>query len=250
MFDYTKAAVEKLVEDFKKVVYVLTLGTQVAYIFYLCYALLAPSGNPIINGLLLVLSLAYLVFFLVMTEYGKTPDGKQAQKRVKQIYGICKKLIKLYTLGLAVYGLCMTANNVNPFSLILTVFMVVGFVLQIIFDTLLGIISKRVNLIIEAVVADKNNLVQPVKTVGNFFKKLTGQEIEPEAEPSKNIAMLDKRIEKKKAEEQEEKLALVQAKKEKAKATKLEKKLLRAAKKQKSNPQNEVATDNYTGEQD
>ena len=144
----------------------------------------------------------------------------------------------------------MTANNVNPLSLILTVFMVVGFVLQIIFDTLLGIISKRVNLIIEAVIADKNNLVQPVKTVGNFFKKLTGQEIEPETEPSKNIAMLDQRIEKKKAQEKEEKLALAQTKKEKAKAAKLEKKLLRAAKKQKSKPENEVAADDYVGEQD
>ena len=250
MFDYTKAAVEKLVEDFKKVVYALTLGTQIAYVLYLCYALLAPSGNPIINGLLLVLSLSYLVFFLVMTEYGKTPDGKQTKRLVKKIYGICKKLIKLYTLGIAVYGLCMTANNVNPLSLILTVFMVVGFVLQIIFDTLLGIISKRVNLIIEAVIADKNNLVQPVKTVGNFFKKLTGQEIEPETEPSKNIAMLDQRIEKKKAQEKEEKLALAQTKKEKAKAAKLEKKLLRAAKKQKSKPENEVAADDYVGEQD
>ena len=52
---------------------------------------------------------------------------------------------------------------------------------------------------------DYEKLKKPVKTVGNFFKKLTGKEVEPEKEPSKDREVLDQIVAKEKAKKEQEK---------------------------------------------
>jgi hypothetical protein len=63
MLDYTKAAVKKTVDDFRRLDYLRNLVTQVVYIFYLVYALFAGAGYVWANAVLRGLSLAYLIFF-------------------------------------------------------------------------------------------------------------------------------------------------------------------------------------------
>ena len=75
MFELTKAAFKKTMEDFKKVVYITGVATQAVYLIYLCYALIWGNANPIVSGILAAISLAYLVFYLIVTKFGKAPDG-------------------------------------------------------------------------------------------------------------------------------------------------------------------------------
>ena len=130
---------------------------------------------------------------------------KEVHKVVKTIYTRCKQIIKLFTLGVMLYGVWLTTENVTPLSVILSALMIVGWVLQIVFEILIKFFTKRINLLLEGLEADYENMTKSARTVGNFFKKITGNEVE-EKEPSKARLLLDKKVEEAKAEKKNAKL--------------------------------------------
>ena len=216
MLDYTKAAIKKTVDDFKRVDFYRNGITQVVYIIYLFYALCTNAGKLWANVPLLTLSLAYFVFFMIMSRGESTKAKKQAKTIVTRIFKRCKQFIKLLTIIVMLYGIYATTKQVSPIAVIFSAMMIVGWILQIIFEVILRIFLSKANFILEGLEADYEKLVKPAKTVGNFFKKLTGQPIEPEKERSKNKLWLDKKLETNKAEKREkrreERLAKKQAK--------------------------------------
>ena len=205
MLDYTKAAVKKTVDDFKRLDYIRNIVTQVLYIGYLIYALIASSGVLWANILLLTLSVAYFVFFLVITAGEKSKAKKKAKKLAKKIFKRCKQLVKLFTTIVMVYGVCVTTKAVTPFAVVLAAFMIVAWLLQIVFDLIFHLFIKKANLLIEGVKADVQAATKPVKSVGNFFKKLTGKQVEPEPEKNKERIWLDNKVAENKAERAEQK---------------------------------------------
>lgn len=235
MLEYTKIAVKQTVDDFKKIDYIRNILTQILYIAYLVYALFSSSGLLVANIILLVLSVGYFVFFLIATR--KNAD-KKLKTVVKTIFTRCKQVIKFFTLGVMVYGIWLTANEVTPLSLILSALMIAGWVLQIVFEILIKFLTARVNLIIEGLEADYENMTKPVRSVGNFFKKITGKEVE-EKEPTKTRLFLDKKVVEAKEERKEEKRAQKEEKKQEKLRKKQAKKDERLAKKQ---AKKEIAT--------
>lgn len=228
MFDYTKTAVNKIVADFKKFFLRFSIGAQIVYITYLLYALLTNTELWIINAILLILSVAYFVFFLIAT--AKNAD-KKLKKRVKTIFTRCKQVIKFFTLGIMLYGIWQTSTHVSPLSVLLTALMIVGWVLQILFEVILAFFLNKVNFVWEAVQADKEEITKPAKNIGNFFKRITGKEIEEEQPPTETRLLLDGMVEEyreKKAEEKQEKR---QAKKQAKLAAKEKRKVEKIAKK-------------------
>ena len=205
MLDYTKAAVKKTVDDFKRLDYIRNIVTQVLYIGSLIYVIVAASGALWANILLLALSAAYFVFFLVITAGEKSKAKKKAKKLATKIFKRCKQLVKLLTTIVMVYGVCVTTKNVTPFAVVLAAFMIVGWLLQIVFDIIFHLFIKKANLLIEGVKADMQTAVKPVKSVGNFFKKLTGKKVEPEPEKNKERIWLDNKVAENKAERAEQK---------------------------------------------
>ena len=231
MFDYTKAAFNQVLADLKKVKHGFSVTMNVFYISYLLYALGTGMGNPIVNGVLLGITCAYFLFFLFYTSFGKSPDGKNVSEGVKSFYKWCKRLIKLYTLGVAVYGIYGTAANVELVSVLLTAGMILFWVLDILFEFLIKYAKARIDLVIEGLKTDVDNIKKPFLSTGNFFKKLVGKEVEPEKEPTKQRILLDKLVEENKEQRekekeekrQEEKLFRLQ-KREERKRKRLEKK--------------------------
>ena len=224
MLDYTKAAIKQTADDFKKVDYIRNVATQVLYIAYLIYALIAPTGYLAANIPLLVLSVGYFIFFLIATH---KRTEKKLKKIVKTVFTRCKQAINFFTLGVTVYGIWLTAEQVTPFSLILCSLMIVGWVLQIVFEIIIKFFSKRVNLIIEGLEADYENMTKPVRSVGNFFKKVTGKEIE-EKEPTKARVFLDKKVEEAKIERKNQKIEARVRSQEEKRQKKLDKKQKKA----------------------
>lgn len=223
MLDYTKAAIRQTLSDLKKTNYIRNVATQIIYIAYLIYVLIVQTGFLAANIVLLVLSAAYLAFFLIVTDAGKDPDGKKfkdLKKNGATVFVWSKRAIRLVTLGMTVYGICTTLERVTPFSIVLTAMMIVGWILQIVFEILIKILTNRVQFILEGLEADLDSLLKPVKTVGNFFKKMTGQEVEALKEPTKNQLKLKEKVEAYRAERKEK---LEQAK-ERRKQEKLNKK--------------------------
>lgn len=228
MLEYTKVAVKQTVDDFKKIDYIRNIITQILYIAYLLYTLIAGSGILVANIILLVLSVGYFVFFLIATQ--KNAD-KKLKTVVKTVFTRCKQIIKFFTLGVMVYGIWLTANDVTPLSLLLSALMIAGFVLQIVFEIIIKFFTARVNLIIEGLEADYENMTKPVRSVGNFFKKMTGKEVE-EKEPSKTRVLLDKKVIEAREERKEQKILQKEEKKQEKLRKKQEKKAIRLAQKQ------------------
>ena len=195
MLDYTKMAIRQTVSDLKRTDYIRNVATQIIYIIYLIYTFIAKTGYLALNIILFVLAVSYFVFFLTVTSLGKSPEGKALKKRGTAVYVWCKRLVKLFTLGLTIYGICTAVEHVSPVSVVLAALMIVGWCLQIIFEVLIKILTNRVNFIIEALEADLDSMLKPVRSVGNFFKKMTGKEVTPQKEMTKNQLRLKEKVE-------------------------------------------------------
>ena len=203
MFDYTRNALMKVVNDFKKIGLGINISTQAFTIIYLIYALCVGSGVFVANVVLLTLASLYLAFFLYVTV---TQKKKHLHKRVKEIYGWCKRSVKLLSIGITIYGLIFTSSNLSLFPLLVLLLTIVGWILEFLIYVIRKFIEAEIKLIIEGLKADYENIMKPVHTIKNFINKLKGKEEEPKKEPTKERAILDKILSKKKAETTRENL--------------------------------------------
>ena len=233
MLDYTKAALKQIVEDFKKVDFVRSVLTQIVYLAYLMYAIFARSGIFAVNLTLFIISALYFAFFLYMT--GQENANKKVTKFAATLFKRCKQVIKLFTLGVMLYGVWIAAERVTPLSMILSSLMIVGWVLQILFEIIIKFFAKRANLIIEGLEADYEGMTKPARSVGNFFKKVAGKEVEVK-EPTKARLILDEKVNAAREERENERLEQKYLKKTEKKQAKnrkkAEKQRKKAAKKQ------------------
>lgn len=218
MFDYTKAALTKIGNDIKKVSLLFNISTQLLSIVYLVYVLCARSGFFFVNLLLLVLSCGYFGFFLHVTFHG----GKKALKKiVARCFSWCKRLIKLFNLGVMLYGLSFTATNISPLSLIIAVFMIISWVLDFLFEILSLVYNAWKNLVVEGLKADYENAPKPLKYL---IGKTTGLEVEENKEPTKRRSFLDQKVAEARAKKEEKRSQAKLAARERKKAEKLAKK--------------------------
>ena len=186
MLDYTKKVFTNTVEDLKMLAFICSLALQSFQIFYLIYALCTTSGILAANIALLVISAAYLVF-MIYIRWKQTK--KEIRRLFKTIYRWGKRLIKLFTLGVSVYGVYITysqpATVSTTISVILLVFMLLAWVLDLLFEVTIRIAEKRGKMFFEAFKEDMSNI--PI--VGGWLEKklkggaevnqLQGEEIAP-----------------------------------------------------------------------
>lgn len=207
MFDYTKAAFRQTLSDLKKVDYVRVILTQLVYLGYLVYTLIAKTGLFWVNVFLLALSFSYTVFYLITTKFGKNLDGNKEMKAgTKTAYVWIKRAVRIFTLGIAVYGVCYTAQDPSPWNVLFTALMIVGFVLQIVFEILIKILSARIAFITDGIEMDVDNILRPFRATGDFMKRITGQEVEPKKELTKNQLFLKEKVEEHKTNEKKKKV--------------------------------------------
>ncbi|MBQ8291258.1 MAG: hypothetical protein IJX88_01935 [Clostridia bacterium] len=214
MLDYTKAAFNKTVEDIKKCTFLFSIVAHVFTIAYLLYTIIARSGALWANIALLAITVAYFVFFLILSRGETSKTKKRVKSTVTRIFKRCKLFIKFLTLAVLVYGVYVTAGNVQPLSVVLLAFTLVGWVLQVLLEIVSTVIERRVKFFLEALEADWQTMTAPIKTAGNFFKRLSGKEIEEAPEPTKNRLILDQMVAAAKEKKAEEKKAAKQAKRE------------------------------------
>ncbi len=198
MLDYTSALLEKTWNDIKRFFYAWNFGTQLLYILYLLYALIFKTGFWFINAPMLFVCTAYFIFFLYCT---RNKTKKILEQRVKTLYKRCKLLINAFSLAIAIYGIYFATIEVNPFSAILTSFMLIGWILGVVFQIIEHIVEKYKALFKEAFKADTEFISKP----SNFIKKLVGKEVEEKQEPTKQRIFLDKVVAERKAKKQKEK---------------------------------------------
>ena len=219
MLDRTRHLLIQTFNDVKNIAKFFTIFVQVVYMAYLIYAFVVNSGLRAVNAVLFVLSLAYFIFYLIVSKTIDTSDEKDERKearsklkKARRFYQRSKILVNLFPLGVSIYSICLTSGNLNPFTLLSTVFMVFSWVLQILMQIIIAVVEKRIHLFEEALLADwdemKEPFVKPIRETGNFIKKVFGKEETPpppEKTPSKALQKIDKKIADEKAEKREAK---------------------------------------------
>ncbi len=229
MIDYSKAAIQLILDDVKKFKKFFKLFSLVFTTGYFIYVLVTQSGLFVANIVLSVLFLGYTMFEFITAK----KDLKPIKRIVKRSYAWTTLAIKLITLGAMLYGIYTATKAMTAMSIILATLMIVFWVLQVILELLIQIVENKVDLVTAAVQKDIDNIKKPMNTIGNVFKKIRGEEIPPEPEKSKQIIRLEKKI---KMLEEEKKSRKEVAKEEK----KTRKEEAKAVRKQKRKTKAEV----------
>ena len=224
MLDYTFAALGKTIDDFKRLQFGFNVSVQAAYIFYLIYAITLGTGILALNIVLLALSVSYSIFFFITQSREK--KNKKLGRTVKTVYKSAKHFIKIFTLASAIMSICIDKDEVTPFAIMFVALMVVGFILQVIIDVSVAIVSAKIDFFKEALIADyEETIKKPIDEIKHkvlFWKKEEPQVIEK----NKNRVALDALVEENRAEKKAENNRKKEAKRE-------EKQVRRAAFKEK-----------------
>ena len=177
MFDYTRGLFKQTVYDVKKLAVITGFLVQIFQIIYLIYALIAQTGIMIANAVLLFFTVAYFAFSLYL-HFKDLKYEEKIKRLIKTVYGWGKRIIKFFTLFISVYGFIAIANEPTTvkitFSLILLIFMVIAWIVEILLWFLVRMIEKRGDLFIDALKLD----VEPLYKANNFIQKIRGLEVE------------------------------------------------------------------------
>lgn len=195
MFKYTRTAIDIIISDIKKFSTIFNYGSLIFTSAYFIYALVTKTGNFIANIILASLFVGYTIFYFIT----KSMEMKTAKKVVKRSYKWIKIVIKTFTLGAMIYGIYTATTNVTPISIILATLMIILYVLQILLELACEIVEDKKDLLVEAVAKDMEIVTRPVSAVGNFVKRMKGEEVViEEKEPSRELKILEKRMAKNK----------------------------------------------------
>lgn len=195
MFKYTRTAIDIIISDIKKFSTIFNYGSLIFTSAYFIYALVTKTGNFIANIILASLFVGYTIFYFIT----RSMEMKTAKKIVKRSYKWIKIVIKTFTLGAMIYGIYITTTNVTPISIILATLMIILYVLQILLELACEIVEDKKDLLVEAVAKDMEIVTRPVSAVGNFVKRIKGEEVViEEKEPSRELKILEKRMAKNK----------------------------------------------------
>lgn len=195
MASYTIEAFKFLIQTAKKVNFWFSVSIQVLILGYFTYTLIVPSGNPLINALLLSVSFVSFVYFL----YTEIKPGKENNEdTIKSIISVFSLLIKLFNLGFILYGFYTATESVSPLAIVVTVFMIILWVIQVIIEIVTLLILYIKYFIWAAWEADKNAVSEPFTKTENFVRRLLGKEEKDIPKPSTVQKKLQKRIDNRK----------------------------------------------------
>ena len=191
MLKYTRAVVNDAIKDLKFFLYIFSIITQFFYLAYITYVLIKGSGIFYLNIALGIISLAYLIFFLTVNEKNKkTKHVAYVFRHTKTILKLC---INAITLVVAVYGIYISASNVDAISLMLVILMIVFWCVQVVLEVIVFFFEHKKNMFLAGLQKDIEPLTNAVNVVGNVVRKVAGKEpVKKEPLPSRVEAYLDK----------------------------------------------------------
>ena len=214
MLDYTRGVVAKTIDDLKRLTFLFSLSLQIFQIAYLIYALCVGAGFLVTNIILLTLSVAYSAFILYVR---RSAIKKETARTLKAIYRWSKRLIKLFTLGVSVYGLLVTASHTvtveSLFSIVFLLFMIIAWILDVLFSLLIYVLEQRKELLFNAIKMD----LEPVFKAKNFMDKICGREVDDEivaTETRSKLEMIKSAFKQKRMQAKLERKEAKRAKKE------------------------------------
>lgn len=172
LFSNTIGELKKLYNDIKRIGFVFSVAMQIINMVYLLYACIVGNGFLWVNIVLFVVTLAYFIVYLIAFD-SKNPLVAKINQKARHIKKWIVIAVKAFTLGVAIYGLYSTANNVNFVSMLLVIFMLLGWVAQILIELFSIFIEKQIQIIKTAFLKDVEPFIKVGKAVAKPVKAVT-----------------------------------------------------------------------------
>ena len=206
MIDYTRAAIDKTLTDFKRFGFIFNIVIELLSISYLIYAIIAGVGFIYANIALAAVSFAYLTFYIIV---GRDSEKKKLFASTKSSYKLFKIAVHTLNLGITVYGIYIATEEPSFISIVMAAATTVGWAINILVTFSINYLSLKAHFIVRAIEADIEEAKRPVEKVDNFIKKIRGEEIKPKDPPDKTRILLESTVyafrEKKRAEKERRK---------------------------------------------
>mgnify|MGYP003293263362 CR=1 FL=1 len=198
MFQYTLAVLDKTVRDIKAVGKSISVVTQIIYILYLSYAIIAGISTLWANIALLGVSVLYFAFHIYCLAR-LDEKMKEAKEGALHAYKTVKLAINGITLGMTLYGIYIAASEVSVITVVFAGLSTIGWMFGLLLELTAYFFENRKALFDEAFKADtaeiKETVTKPVTVVSDFIKKATGQKIDEEKpKPTRKRRVLDRLV--------------------------------------------------------
>ncbi len=217
MFQNVRAVLHDTLKSINKLVFAFQIIVQIGFIAYLAYSSFANFSSQnwlwIPKAILLLISTAYFIFYLVIEKDGLSKEEKKTKKQIdlwkKRFSFVTNMLIiKPATVVTSVYTIVLQGEDASMLSLLATCVMILGWAFSVLLEIFRAIIAARVALFEEAWEADLEPFTNVIHAPGRIIQKLTGKPAEEEKKPSRRRLHLGRLVEtmkKDKAEKKEKK---------------------------------------------
>ena len=202
---HTKAAIKLIGNELKTFAFIANIIAQVTMLGYVSYNLMTSSGLWYINLALLLLTLAYFSFTIVVQVKEVKKDTQQTVTRVVQW---TRRILKLFPISVALYSLFLASSNLTPVALISPIIITVAWLLDVLINLVYLIIEARATLLLDCLAED----FEKWPVIGNWARQLANND---HTEPNEKMEIVremaaaekaewDEKIEREKEERKEE----------------------------------------------
>ena len=199
MLDYTRMMLKNTQRDLSTFGYILGLISQLFALAYIIVAITLNIGNTVANAIVLAVSATYFGIYLVLHDT-KDKRLRRIKNTGKHSAAAVKLLSGALTLGVSIYGICISAYTLSVPTLLLSVANAAFWVLRVIVELVSYYVDTRIELFTAALGADFEFVSKPIGIAKNAIKTVMGQSVEaPEPRDKYRIA-LDRQMEKEKQE--------------------------------------------------
>ena len=140
MVDYTRAAIEKTINDFKRFGFIFNIVIELLCLSYLAYAIFAGFGIFYLNIVLASVSLAYLIFYIII---GRDPEKKKTFVQTKRGYRYFKIAVHTVSLGITVYGIYIATEEPEFVTVVMAALTTVGWGINLLVTFFLSYFSEE-----------------------------------------------------------------------------------------------------------
>lgn len=171
MLKNTKNAFISIINEIKLVCRIIKYSSIAISFIYFIVAILMKTGNFIANIIAASLFVVYTIFEICTRNIEK----KNVRKIVRRVYVICRLSIRAFALASIIYGIYTTTTDVKPISIVLLVLMIIFWILQVLFEVIIFVVSRYINVFKEEVKKDFDDFKEgPGKVIGKVAKPIVG----------------------------------------------------------------------------
>ena len=171
MLKNTKNAFISMINEIKLVCKIIKYSSIAISFIYFVIAIVTKTGNFVAN----ILSASLFVVYTIFEICTRNIEKKKVRKVVRRIYVGARLLIRAFALASIIYGIYTTTTEVKPLSIVLLAIMIIFWILQVLFEVIVFIVSRYIEMITLEIKKDVSEFKEgPGKVIGTVAKPIVG----------------------------------------------------------------------------